>query len=263
MRCAVAILVASVLAGGCNGTRRMTTPDGPHFTIMTYNVNWGAPRADLAIQAIRNADADIVCLQETTPGWASHIRSTLSQSYPSMEFRQSESRTAGGLAFLSKRPGREVAYLRSDTEWFDGWIVAFDTPAGPVQVLNVHLQPPVNDAGSFGASGYLTTGDNRQREIERFFRRRQDGIPMLVAGDLNETERGRALAWLQAQGMANALPQFDRSTPTWRWAWGPVTLRRRMDHIIYSSDLHCYSAQVIPAGASDHLPVVAVLGGRL
>ena len=83
---------------------------------------------------------------------------------------------------------------------------------------------------------------------------------MLVAGDLNETERGPALDWLEAQGMTNALPQFDRSTPTWRWAWGLVTLRRRMDHILYSMDLYCYSAMVIPAGASDHLPVVAVLG---
>jgi endonuclease/exonuclease/phosphatase family metal-dependent hydrolase len=32
-----------------------------------------------------------------------------------------------------------------------------------------------------------------------------------------------------------------------------------MDHILYSAELDCTSAQVIPAGASDHFPVEAIL----
>jgi endonuclease/exonuclease/phosphatase family metal-dependent hydrolase len=32
-----------------------------------------------------------------------------------------------------------------------------------------------------------------------------------------------------------------------------------MDHILYSTELGCTAAQVIPAGASDHFPVEAIL----
>jgi endonuclease/exonuclease/phosphatase family metal-dependent hydrolase len=37
-----------------------------------------------------------------------------------------------------------------------------------------------------------------------------------------------------------------------------VTLHRRMDHIVYSPEMHCCSAEVVRSGASDHFPVTAV-----
>ena len=46
-------------------------------------------------------------------------------------------RTGGGLAFLSKHPVKEIAYIPSDSGWFDGWIMAFTTPIGEVQINNV------------------------------------------------------------------------------------------------------------------------------
>ena len=58
--------------------------------------------------------------------------------------------------------------------------------------------------------------------------------------------------------MVNALPQFDRNSPTWKWKTSVVTLERRMDHILYSLELDCIAAKVIPAGASDHFPVKAI-----
>jgi endonuclease/exonuclease/phosphatase (EEP) superfamily protein YafD len=58
--------------------------------------------------------------------------------------------------------------------------------------------------------------------------------------------------------MLNALPEFDRSTATWQWRTSVGTLSRRMDHIVYSPELHCSSARVLRAGASDHFPVEAV-----
>src|SRR5687767_4438514 len=49
-------------------------PAGPTVRVMTYNVNWGAVRPNLAVAAIREADADVVCLQETTPEWETYLR---------------------------------------------------------------------------------------------------------------------------------------------------------------------------------------------
>jgi endonuclease/exonuclease/phosphatase family metal-dependent hydrolase len=242
---------------GCRSVRPTETAIGPHFKLLTYNVNWGGPRPDLAADIIRNSGADIVCLQETTPEWAQYLRQTLGDKYSFTEFRDSRLRSGGGLGFLSKVPAHQVAYIPSDTGWFDGWIMAFDTANGPVQVLNVHLHPPVTDRGSWVA-GYLTTRDDRLAEIERFFARRDPKQPTLVAGDFNDGENSPAVQWLEKNKMANALPQFDHYTKTWEWKTSGITLSRRMDHILYSPELHCSSAQVLRAGASDHFPVQAV-----
>ena len=254
-------VTALVWAVGYQSVRHAETPGAPNFRVLTYNVNWGGAQPELAAQIIRDSGADIVCLQETTPEWEQFLRKHLRRDYSFAEFRNSRGRMGGGLAFLSKVPAREVAYIPSDTGWFDGWIMKFKTPTGPVQVVNVHLRPPVSDRGSW-VSGYVTTRDDRVREIERFYARREQDVPTLVAGDFNEGESSGVIDWLKQQNLSNALPQFDRYTPTWEWRTSMGTLRRRMDHIVYSPELHCCSAEVVHAGASDHFPVQAVFTAR-
>ena len=124
--------------------------------------------------------------------------------------------------------------------------------------MNKLLRPPVSDRGSW-VSGYLTTRDDRKQEMERFYAAREPQLPMLVVGDFNDGENSRVVQWLEDRGMVNALRQFDRYNPTWKWQTSVVTLKRRMDHILYSAELDCTAAQVIPAGASDHYPVAAIL----
>jgi endonuclease/exonuclease/phosphatase (EEP) superfamily protein YafD len=259
---AIAVLALLLALGaGCRSVRMPEEPQGPHFRVLTYNVNWGGAEPDLAIDMIRRTNAEIVCLQETTPAWENHLRRALAREYPHMDFRSSIGRAGGGLGFLSKVKGAEVAYIPSDTGWFDGWIMQFGTAAGPVQVLNVHLRPPVSDRGGW-VSGYLTTGDDREREMERFYARVRADAAVIVAGDFNEGENGGVLDWLGRKGMRNALPEFDRSTATWEWRTSMGTLRRRMDHIMYGPELYCYDARVIKGGASDHFPVIATFGTR-
>ena len=259
-RAAVAVpaLLPLLLAAGCRSTRQPEEPVGPHVRVLSYNVNWGVPRPDLAVEIIRDSGADIVCLQETTPEWEDLLRRALGRDYLLAEFRSSSGpRAAGGLAFFSKVPGREVAYIPSQTGWFDGWIMVFESAIGPIQILNVHLRPPVSDRGSW-ASGYFFTGDDRLREMERFYPRFEPGLPGVVAGDFNDGETSPVVEWLESKGMVNALPQFDRYTATWEWQSSLITLRRRMDHVLYSPELDCLSARVLRAGASDHFPVEAV-----
>lgn len=255
--CVCLVFIAALLCGGCHSVRETSVPVGPHLRVLTYNVNWGAPDVSAAIEIVRHSKADIVCLQETTPVWERAIRRGLRSEYPYTEFRESAGRTGGGLAFLSKSPGREVAYVCSDTGWFDGWLKSFETAAGPVQIINVHLRPPVSDGGGW-ASGYFTTRDDRVREMERFWNQRQSGLATLVVGDFNDGENSRVLRWLRERDMKNALPDFDRDTPTWQWRTSVGTLSRRMDHIVYSPELTCHSARVLRAGGSDHFPVEAV-----
>src|SRR5262245_15429821 len=80
------VLLSTVLAAGCRSTRQAEAPAGPHFRVLTYNVNWGAPGPDLAAEIIRQSGADIVCLQETTPQWEQYLRQTLKNDYAFAEF---------------------------------------------------------------------------------------------------------------------------------------------------------------------------------
>lgn len=256
-RLIVCLLVAG-LACGCRTTRTATLPNGPHLRVLTYNVNYGGARPDLAVEIIRNSGAEIVCLQETTPQWAQYLRQALGRDYRFMQFRDSQYRMGGGLGFLAKVPAREVAYIPSETTWFDGWIMKFETALGPVQVINVHLRPPISDRGSW-VSGYFTTDDDRQLEMEKFHARREPQTPTVILGDFNDGENSAVVRWLKGKGLSNALPQFDRYNPTWQWQTSVVTLKRRMDHIFYPPEFDCTAARVIPAGASDHFPVEAIL----
>ena len=269
------VIIALLAVAGCAGhVRQPEVPTGPSLKVMTWNVNWGGPGAGLAVRAILDADADIVCLQETTPAWEKYLREQLSARYPFMAFSPADRRLrgafeaqtpqryriAGGLAFLAKEAGVEVAFVPSVTGWFDSLIMQFQTPIGPVQVNNVHLQPIANDKGSFTIAAYFSSGGRHEREIERFHAPLKQGVPAICVGDFNEGDGGSAVEWLEEHGMTSALPEFDRSTDTWQWDLGWITLHKRLDHTLYSPELHCHSASVLKAGASDHLPVVAVFG---
>jgi endonuclease/exonuclease/phosphatase family metal-dependent hydrolase len=254
----VRALLIGILAGvlcGCGTTRKAQVATGPHFRIVTYNVNRGSDPRQIA-GVLRANDADIVCLQEAD-NFERGLRPALSKSYKTIKFHEAEERVGGGFGFLSKYPGREIAWVPSATGWFDAWIMAFDTPVGPVQVLNVHLKPPISRGGSWVA-GYFSTRGERRREMEHFYSYCDPKLPLIVVGDFNDTPRSRAVRFLTRKGLKNALRQFDRRSPTWYWPTRFVTLRRKMDHILYSRDFDCVSARVIRTGPSDHFPVEAI-----
>jgi endonuclease/exonuclease/phosphatase family metal-dependent hydrolase len=255
----LALLFVILLASRDRPPQHEEDPTIPQFRLLTYNVDWGCQRPDLTAEIIRKSGAEIVCLQETTPRLEAYLRQRFFLDYSFAEFRDSGTRMGGGFAFLSKVPAREIAFVQSDSGWFAGWIMEFQTKSGPVQVINVHLHPPVSDSGNWnGISDYFSTENDRVEELKRFFSERRAGLVTLVAGDFNEDDGGRALEYLKSKNMTSALPQFDQQTPTWQGRVSFVTLSLRLDHILYSSELRCLSARVIREGASDHFPVEAV-----
>ncbi|NQT88378.1 endonuclease/exonuclease/phosphatase family protein [bacterium] len=251
-----AVLALCALVTGCARTRKPQSPTGPHISVLTFNVNYGGPRPDLAAKAILDADAGVVALQETTSSWQEYLTPRLRSRYPHIAFRHGPG--AGGMAFLSKWPLVEKGYGRPEAGWFPGWIVEAQTPIGPVQFLNVHLRPAVSDKGSVGVGPYLSTKKVRLSEVQSLHRQLAKDTPTIVLGDFNEGDSGSAVEWLVGQGFIDALREFDRRAKTWRWRTRYVTLRGRLDHILYSTGIHCLSARVMGAGESDHLPVLAV-----
>jgi len=223
---------------------------------MTYNVNFGLAGDTATLAAIDCPDCDVVFLQETTPTWEALLRETFSGSFPHMAFRHSGG--AGGLAVLSKLPFTDADYLEPPPGgWFPAWRVVLETALGPVQVLQVHLRPPISDSGSL-LKGYFTTSGVRTQSIERFTEALDESVPTLVVGDFNEDEDGDAVKLLLERGMGTALLEFAPDATTWRWDTAVGRISWALDHIVYDPRLTPLSAQVLERGRSDHLPVVAV-----
>ncbi len=236
-------------------------PPPEAFRVMTWNVNWGVGCPGMVAETIRRSGAEVVCLQETNEEWRQVLRRDLGREYPFQVFRESAGRMGGGLAFLSRRAGREIAYVPSVTGWFDGWIMAFRVGGREAQMLNVHLRPPVTESGG-AIRGYLTTGDDRLAEMQRFAGYWNPDMPTIVCGDFNESPRGAAVRWLERRGFGNALSSFQPRATTWAWPAGPITLRRRMDHVMVSPGLAVRGAKVVRVDASDHFPVIVDLGWK-
>lgn len=223
--------------------------------VMTYNVNFGLVGNSATTRAMTEQNPDVVFLQETNPAWERRIRRRLSRRFPHMGFHHCC--RAGGLAVLSKYPIEQSEVLDPPTGWFPAWRVVVRAPIGPVQVLNVHLHPPVTDSGSW-LIGYFTTGPHRLRELKHYLSRLKSGLPTVILGDFNEP-RGPALDLLWARGMRDALAEHAPGKATWRWqtAFGRVT--QVLDHVFYGPRLATVGAKVLDAGRSDHLPVIVRL----
>lgn len=256
----LSLLAVALTLGAC-ATRPPEPAPADSFRLLTYNVCKENIAWQPTIEAIRKADADIVILQETTRDWEKQIRAELTAAYPTMAFHPTVSGRYGGSGFLSRVPAKDIAYIPSEATWFDGWIVRFETKSGPVQVLNVHLHPPVSEMGVPTVGAWFYTGEDRRRELIRFVAYTDPEIPLIIAGDFNDDDASAALEFLRKRGMINALQQFDPWTNTWRLA-GAELIARRLDHVVYDPSLHCFDARVIQEGTSDHWPILTVIGKK-
>jgi endonuclease/exonuclease/phosphatase (EEP) superfamily protein YafD len=226
----------------------------PRVSVMTYNVNFGMADDAQTIDAVAQQDADVVFLQETNERWEQNLRARLGGAYPHIAFKHGPA--AGGLGVLSKLPIERIEYLEP-TSWFPAARVVIASPIGRLQVLNVHLRPPVSDRGSV-VSGYFNTPPVRRGEVKSFAKSLDPMLPTLIVGDFNESEDGQALRWLRGRGYTSALPEFSPKSQTWRWRTRYLSLHGRYDHLCYDTRLTPLRVEVRNAGRSDHLPVVGV-----
>ena len=222
-------------------------------------MNYGLEGDAETLAAIARAHADIVLLQETTPAWEQALRTRFAGRYPQMAFRHAGG--AGGLAVLSRWPFEERDYEPSEAGWFPAWRLVADSPLGPLQLLDVHLRPPVSEGGSV-VGGYFSTPPVRRAEMEQFVRLLEPDLPTLVAGDFNEGRSGGAVEVLVERGFRDTLPAFDVPPGTWRWSTSLGTVSAELDHIVHGPGLVPVDARPLPLGRSDHLPVYAVFVRR-
>ena len=230
--------------------------------LMTYNLNYGNPDVPATLDAIANADAEVVLLQEVSGAWRDALRKRFAKQYPHQVFHV-VARAAGGLAVLSKLPIEhdELWAAPAGTgAWFPAERTVLATAFGAVQILNVHLRP-ARDGDSW-IRGFMTTPELRRAEIAAHWARLDHALPTIIAGDFNEDPTGRAIDYLAQHGLT-PLPTTGPTTWHYEVSNRGTTfdlLKMDIDHVMIDSRLVGRDAHVLAAGTSDHRPVVVSIG---
>jgi len=275
-----------------------TTPEikenkGSQFKILTYNVNFGLGERSTnfyrVFDAVIKSGAHIVCLQETTENFQSLFLNAMNDEYYPNQIWKSTNNyyCAGGYAVLTKKGYRlrELSYYKPQVEgsFFHMLIVQVILPTGEtVDVLNVHLRPPLSDKQDAGGTdhvkAYFGTDQVRKAELEsslaEMYRVSPSHHRKIVVGDFNEGSLGQGVRWLAAEEkdkkeyakrkFTDALGQFCGRQSTWFWPvlGGYVDLYGSYDHIFYDSNsfqgLNC-QVMIEYKYVSDHVPVLASL----
>ncbi len=253
----IILIIAPAFSGCSNLPRPDYNPPQAHLTVLTYNINWGVPRADRVINYLSQCDADIIFLQETHEYWQEILENSLTSQYPHQIYRPWYG--AGGIAILSQYRLSDIHLFKPEAGWFPALYAKANTPIGKIGLLNVHLRPGLSDKGSVSVSAYLKKGTVHKKELERFVQAIDLSEAIVIAGDFNENDKDDGVKYLEEKGFTNSLPLFNPKTKTWYWKTGLITLSNRYDHILFSGHLDCTGAGVSHIKASDHMPVRATI----
>ncbi len=233
-------------------------------TVMAYNVLGYNLNTPAVLEVLREADADVVALQELNLENGAAIARELAAEYPHQWLEPQAGVGGGGL--ISRLPFERLdSGLLAEMGWVSPPMVVRLTVAGrPVTLVRFHA--------------YANPGFWREREIQAGllarFAREAEG-PLVVVGDLNATDQNAAYgllarelrdAWREAGwGFGHTFPgeptaAVGGSRPVLMGVPVPLWLVR-IDFVFHSAHWAALDARLGPYdGASDHRPLIATLG---
>jgi endonuclease/exonuclease/phosphatase (EEP) superfamily protein YafD len=252
-----AIAAGVAIAGGMLGCSEAVSPPGRpvspgDFTLATFNVYFPAADDVETAAAVGDTAADVLLLQEISPRWKEVLEQRYGGIYPHRLYMPAGG--AGGLAVLSRFPLRDQGLLAPVIK-HPAWLVGVHTPAGDLNVLNVHLRASTRPGQNLLA-GLLGMSSDHEREIREFLAACRLE-PQVIAGDFNEGPRGGAVEWLTQRGYVDVLEMQRPGTPTFRALGG--LYKATLDHVLLLGGVSAVDAKVLRRGQSDHWPLVVRL----
>jgi endonuclease/exonuclease/phosphatase (EEP) superfamily protein YafD len=242
-----------------------------HLRVASYNIATGPHGPQPILEDLRGTDADVILLQETDQslyqaliaGLAGYQVHTSGQFLIASRFPVDETIQPPSIPHRGKaRSARFVSYRLT-------------TPAGPLQIFNVHPISPREALAELRGeglkseleSGRLLRGtasdkvmDNTELRLQQVEMIAADAhrspAPVIIAGDTNLPTLSWALArWLgdYRDGFAEAGSGFGWTFPAPRHPW------MRIDRVLADPRLRVVGFHVVESPTSDHFPVVADL----
>lgn len=230
-------------------------PGSTEIGVLSYNLMARYGSHDESIAIIREADADIVALQEVYDPSADAIRAALADEYPHMAIHTTDYATQGQ-AILSRYPIVEDEFIRS---YLGHQRTVLDVNGRQVAVYNVHPAHP----GMLGLDVSRRSDDINP--IIDMAQADAPHMPTLMIGDFNMTPNTADYAHVTETftdayreagfGLGYTFPD-DNSSSLLRYA-PPLA---RIDYVFHDADWTATAARVWGrTGGSDHYPVYARL----
>jgi endonuclease/exonuclease/phosphatase (EEP) superfamily protein YafD len=225
--------------------------------MLTYNVQAASNNLASLTDVIRNANADVVALQELSQAAAQYLQSTLADLYPNQAlFPQVNAHWGQGT--LSRFPIAETQYWRNEQiEAALGHMWAtLEMDNRAVTVFNTHPVPP------FSFEDGITLNSHSQEIRVLLQRAAQHDTPLLLVGDFNMTQlmdeyQQVTMRYVDTFREAGS-PGLGFTFPAGhRLPLPPIV---RLDYIFHSGHFRGLNAYPLSrSGASDHLPFWAEL----
>ncbi len=243
----LSLLLTSTQAPLFDGRDRAHADDGVAIRLMTSNVLASNPDLGGLVEDLASRDPDVILLQEITPEHATTLRALpLDGRYPHRVYNPLP--FVHGYALLSRFP-----VASSTVDGVDGWPLirtVVETPAGEVEIVNVHTPAPTN---RFRHSIWEQELDDMRSWLLASTR------PILLAGDFNATPDHQDFRALLAGEPDDA---WNRAGSGWGTTYrdGPVIAATiQLDHVVVTDDWGVSDIEVIGLAGSDHRGLLADL----
>ncbi|MDX9723992.1 MAG: endonuclease/exonuclease/phosphatase family protein [Myxococcota bacterium] len=242
-------------------TLSWTSARTEELTVLSYNINYGNVDLDETCRLIREADADLVALQEVTPAAEEHLSECLAEHYAHQAFQSGQAAT--GFGFLSRWPLEDVRYHPPEHGWFGSFLARIQFNDESLELANVHLLPTIPERGE-GAlrllGRYMQLESTRIKEVESLLAAMPSEGLRLVMGDFNTIPGMGSLQLLEASGLVDAATAHGgERANTWSWSLDGWTVSLCLDYIFADQRWRVDAFKVSAEGPSDHYPVVARL----
>ena len=229
--------------------------------VLAFNVLFKGADDAKSLSAVRDADADVVCLTELTPTFVKRFEAdaALMKRYPHRSFAPQSG--TWGVGFASKAPLSGVQTFAVAPIKLPAMeaSVPFGAAGASVKLTCVHLIPPGGKDGVTLETLAKTEVVREKQATTLTARYAKLKTPSVLLGDFNEEPGGKTLRALAKAGWERGCLLPDSScTPTFPGpvvAWPAVFT---IDHVL-ARGLEFESSATVRAGGSDHYPVVAVL----
>lgn len=241
-------------------------PTGTPVRVVTFNAEGGASVAPILPELLVGWEADVVAFQECSDPLIHAARAAARAA------RDWYEHDVNGLCLLSRFPIRDTVVMdrsmlqamRRDAGAVGGagYVVRYtlQTPAGPIDVTNLHLETPRKGFEALMATDNATRLqlNTRERDIEstlasRFVRTGR--APRLVLGDFNTPVESRIFRrhWGELTDAFSRVGTGFGMTKYNGW------IRVRIDHVLYGDAWQAARAVVGPDLGSDHRPLIVDL----
>lgn len=215
-----------------------TVPDASRLVFASQNVEAGSGTAGASAAALVERGAQVIALTELDADARGEAAEALVASHP-------YSYAVGTVGIWSSLPISNEQPLELGLGWNRALTVDVETPEGPVSVYVVHaasLRP-----------GLQSDRDTMLAELGRAIAG-DDTARVVALGDFNAASTDPALAGIRAE-----LAEPAQSSPSFGFTWPTAFPVARIDHV-FQRGLAPLENTTAPAGASDHLAVIATFG---